>query len=133
MFGECLEDRIWTFAYEETSSLSNHYWLAVRGRAAIGFIYHASEFRLHPFQYEVVWVCLVRLIAILSGVFILRGRNWARWLLVIWIAYHAILSAFHSVSGVITHGLLLLVIAYFLFRSQASPYFSSSVTLPDYG
>jgi hypothetical protein len=53
----------------------------------------------------------------------LRGRNWARWLLLAWIAYHVALSAFHSLSGVVTHALLFMVIAYFLFRPQVSEYF----------
>ena len=93
---------------------------------AIGFVYHASEFSLHPFRSDVVLVCIVRLVAILSGVFLLRGRNWARWLLLIWIAYHVILSAFHSFSDVLIHSLLLVVIAYFLLRPRASSYFRSS-------
>lgn len=53
----------------------------------------------------------------------LRGHNWARWLLVTWIAYHVILSAFHAWSELAMHALLLAVVAYFLFRSRASAYF----------
>lgn len=88
----------------------------------IGLAYHASEFKTqHPS--EVVWVCLVRLLAILGGVFVLRGHNWARWLLLVWMAYHVILSAFHPLSELVTHGLLFAVIAYVLFRPQAAWYF----------
>jgi hypothetical protein len=98
-------------------------WLFIAA-GAIGFAYHVTELRLErPFDYGVIWVCLLRLIAILCGVFVLRGSNWARWLLLIWIGYHVVLSAFHSVSEVVTHTLLLLVIAYFLFRPAASSYF----------
>ena len=100
-------------------------WLFVVA-GAIGFVYHASEFSLRPFRFDVVLVCIVRLLAILSGVFLLRGRNWARWLLLIWLAYHVILSAFHSFSDVLIHSLLLVVIAYFLLRPKASSYFGSS-------
>jgi len=53
----------------------------------------------------------------------LRGRNWARWLLLIWIAYHVILSGVHSLFQLVVHGLLFAVIAYFLFRPRASAYF----------
>ena len=53
----------------------------------------------------------------------LRGFNWARWLLVVWIAYHVILSAFHSPFEAAVHGLLFVIVAYFLFRPQASAYF----------
>ena len=95
-------------------------WLFVAA-GAIGLAYHATEFK--AFQYEVVWVCLVRLLAILCGVFMLRGSNWARWLLLVWIAYHVILSAFHSLSELVVHSLLFAVVAYFLLRPQASAYF----------
>ena len=91
---------------------------------AVGFAYHLTEFKAEgPLQYDVVWVCFVRLLAVLGGVFMLRGRNWARWLLLLWMAFHVILSAFHSLSELLMHGLLFVVIAYFLFRPQASAYF----------
>jgi hypothetical protein len=90
----------------------------------VGFAYHATEFKAqHPLEYDLVWVCLVRLLAILCGVFMLRGSNWARWLLLVWIAYHVILSAYHSVFELVMHSLLFAVVAYFLFRQRASAYF----------
>jgi hypothetical protein len=92
---------------------------------AIGFAYHASEFNSqHPFEFVIVWALLVRLLAVLAGVFLTRGQNWARWLLLGWVAYHIILSAFHSVSQLVAHGLLFAVVAYVLFRPAASVYFS---------
>ena len=93
----------------------------------IGLAYHGAEFKAQrPFDYDIVWVLLVRLLAILGGVFLLRGSDWARWLLLIWIAYHVILSAFHSMFEVIMHGLLFAVIAYFLYRPRVSAYFRDS-------
>jgi len=90
----------------------------------VGLAYHLTEFKSQgPFQYELVWVCLVRLLAIICAVFMLRAGNWARWLLVIWIAYHVVLSAFHSPAELIIHSVLLAVVAYFLFRPSASAYF----------
>lgn len=90
----------------------------------IGLAYHVTEFKTQdPFKYDVLWVCLVRFLAIIGAVFMLRANNWARWLLVVWIAYHVLLSAFHSLSEFMIHGLLLAVIAYFLFRPSASAYF----------
>jgi hypothetical protein len=97
-------------------------WLFIAA-GALGFAYHVTELK-RPFEYDVLWVCFLRLLAILCGVFVLRGSNWARWLLVIWIAYHVALSVFHSWSGVLIHTLLLVVVAYFLFRPSASAYFS---------
>ena len=53
----------------------------------------------------------------------LRGCNWARWLLAAWMAYHVVLSAFHSVTELALHTLLFGAIGYFLFRPQSSAYF----------
>jgi hypothetical protein len=90
----------------------------------IGLVYHATEFKFGGrFQYDVLWVCLVRMLAILCGVFMLRGKSWARWLLLVWIAYHIVLSAFHSMSDVISHSILFVVVAYLLLRREASGYF----------
>jgi hypothetical protein len=98
-------------------------WLFIAA-GAVGFAYHATEFNARsPFQYDLVWVCLVRLVAILGGWFMLSGHNWARWLAVAWIAYHVILSAFHSMSEAIEHGLLFVVVAFFLFRPRVTAYF----------
>jgi tryptophan-rich sensory protein len=99
---------------------------------AIGFAYHVTEFRVQrQFDYGLVWVCLLRLLVILAGSFMLRGSNWARWLLLAWIAYHVILSAFHSFTELVMHGLLLGVTSYFLFRPQVAAYFRSATAERD--
>ena len=101
-------------------------WIFVAA-GVFAFAYHVSEFKAQrPFEYVIVWVCFLRLLAILGGVFALRGNNWARWLLLVWIAYHVVLSAFHSVSELVVHSLLFVVIAYVLFRPPASAYFRSA-------
>jgi hypothetical protein len=98
-------------------------WLFIAA-GTVGFAYHITEFKAHgQFQYDLVWVSLVRLLAILGGVFMLRGKNWARWLLVVWIAFHVVLSAFHTLFELAMHSLLLVVIAYILFQPNASAYF----------
>ncbi|MGH7426967.1 MAG: hypothetical protein ACREJ4_01150 [Candidatus Methylomirabilaceae bacterium] len=90
----------------------------------IGFAYHATEFsRQGPVEYGVVWVLLIRLLAIVGGVLMLRGANWARWLALAWIAYHVILSALHSWSDTVIHVGLLAGVAYVLLRPEASAYF----------
>lgn len=104
-------------------------WLFIAA-GSVGLVYHLSELNAHNRQ-ELVWVSFVRLLAIVSGVFMLRGSNWARWLLIVWIAYHVVLSAFHSPMEVAVHGLLLCVVAYFLFCPSASAYFRrESAELP---
>ena len=90
----------------------------------IGLAYHGAGFEAQrPFDFGIVLVLLVRLLAILGGVFLLRGSDWARWFLLIWIGYHVILSAFHSMFELIMHSLLFAVIAYFLYRPRVSAYF----------
>jgi hypothetical protein len=95
----------------------------------IGIGFHLSELKLeHPFQYDIIWISLVRVIAIVCGVYMLRGRNWARWVAIAWIAFHVVLSIFHSWSEFLAHSLLCAVFAYFLFRPQANRYFHAAGT-----
>ena len=90
----------------------------------IGLAYHVTELMgQRPFAYGMVWVFFLRLLAILGGVFVLRGSNWARRLLLVWIALHVILSAFHSLFELVVHSLLFAIVAYILFRPQAAAYF----------
>jgi hypothetical protein len=94
---------------------------------AIGLVYHLSKYRLQdPFEYDIVWIALVELIAITAGIYMLRGRNWARWLAIAWIAFHVVLSAFGPRSELLMHLLLCVVFAYFLFRPQATRYFHAA-------
>lgn len=96
---------------------------------AVGFAYHASELNLSdPFVNDAVWVLLIRLIAIVGGIFTLRGANLGRWLLVIWLAYHTVLSYFHTMSELIMHTILTAVVAYFLFRTKVATFFNSTDT-----
>lgn len=102
--------------------------------AAVGFVAigaHITEINLrHPLEKDLVWGFLVNLIAILSGAFMLRGSNWARWLAMAWIAFHVVLSAFHSLHEVVVHALLFAAFAYFLFRRPANEYFRGSRAEP---
>jgi hypothetical protein len=93
----------------------------------IGVVYHLTEFKTqHPFQYDIVLIEFVSLAAIVAGVFMLRGHNWARWLAIAWIAFHFVLSAFHSVRELAMHSLLLAIFAFFLFRPAADRYFNAT-------
>ena len=73
---------------------------------------------------------VVRILALLCGVFMLSGFNWARWLLVVWLGYHVILGALHSLFELSVHSLLFAVILYFLFRPPASTYFRGTRVEP---
>jgi hypothetical protein len=90
----------------------------------VGLVYHLGDLKeTQQSLYEVVPVLLLRVTAIACGIFMLRGSNWARWVAVAWIAFHFILSFFHSRQEAIMHGLFFVLIAYFLFREEASMYF----------
>lgn len=91
---------------------------------AIGLAYHLNELKpQHPFQYDIVWISLVRFAAIVAGVFMLRGSNWARWLALVWMLFHVVLSAFHSLQEFLIHALLFAVFVFFLLRPPATGYF----------
>jgi hypothetical protein len=74
-------------------------------------------------HHDAVWIELTELVGILCGAFMLRGHNWARWLALAWIAFHVVLSAFHAIPELLVHGLFCAVIAWILFRPEASRYF----------
>jgi hypothetical protein len=100
-------------------------WLFIAA-GVIGIAYHAGEINpRQPFEFDLVSSVVVRLLAVVGGIFVLRGRSWARWLLIIWLAYHVVLSAFHSRSELMFHAALLAVISWVLFRPIASPFFRS--------
>ena len=88
------------------------------------FVYHLTAIDPHRhFHSEDVWIPLAELVWVVSGAFMLRGHNWARWLALAWIAFHVALSFHHSLHEVVVHGLLLVMIGYLLFRADASAYF----------
>jgi len=98
-------------------------WLFLAA-GTVGFAYHLMEFKgLIPFNFELAEICLIRLLAVIASIFLLRGRNWARWLLLVWIAYHVILSAFHKFSEFAIHAALFAVVAWLLLRTRAADYF----------
>jgi hypothetical protein len=91
---------------------------------AVGLMYHLREFDLrHPLAFDSLWVSLIRVMAILAGAYILRGKNWARWLALLWMLFHVVLSAFHSIPELAVHAVLLLLFGYFLLRPQARGFF----------
>jgi hypothetical protein len=81
----------------------------------------ANRIAEHPFEF---WLTpVIQLLALISGVFMLYAFNWARWLLVVWVGYHIILSALHSPLELLVHTFLFAIVLYFAFRPQASAYF----------
>jgi len=63
-----------------------------------------------------------RLISIVGGVGLLRGHNWARWLLVAWMVFHIGLSLAHSPSELLVHVVIFIPILYLLFTRSSNLY-----------
>ena len=68
-------------------------------------------------------IVLVGVVAVVAGVFLLRGARWARWLLLAWLAFHVAVSALNSPSVALPHAVLLLVVGYVLLGPPTSKYF----------
>ena len=77
-------------------------WLFIAA-GVVGLAYHAREIDLrHALGFDLVASVVVRLIAIAGGVYVLLGRNWARWLLIVlsWLFYRAGAAPyFHNRTG----------------------------------
>ena len=87
----------------------------------LGFAYHFRE--LLALQRDSPWVEGKELVALVCGVFLLRGQNWARWVADAWAALHVMVSALNAFHGIVVHSVLLIVIAWLLFRPEAGRYF----------
>ena len=88
----------------------------------VGLVYHLSE---RPLDHWIVLISMIRIIAVVGGVFLLMGHNWARWLMLAWLAFHVVVSAFHSLSEFMPHAVLLMIIGYVLLRPPTCKYFQS--------
>jgi hypothetical protein len=92
----------------------------------VGFAFHGWEIvARHAFHYDDALIELTELIALVCGLFLLRGRNWARWLAIAWIAAHVTIM-FESLQKGVVHIVILALIAYALFQADARTYFRHS-------
>jgi hypothetical protein len=86
----------------------------------LGLIFHFPE--LLAGHRDGILIELVESLAIVSGVFLLRAQNWARWLAIAWMALHVILSL-HSARDLVIHSLIFALITWLLLRADARQYF----------
>ena len=100
-------------------------WVYI-GVGAAGFVtgFHPAQL----FLPDNVLVELVRLLAVVAGVFMLRGQNWARWLALAWMISHVILSAFGSVRELAIHCLFCAAVIWVLWRPGVVRYFRRAAT-----
>ena len=87
----------------------------------IGFVVNFPK--LIALQPESIWIELTELLALIAGAFMFRARNWARWLALVWMAFHVAIS-FPVVRQIVTHSIIFALIAWALFRTEARRYFT---------
>ena len=95
---------------------------------AAGFVGHFKASLASP--RNGIWIELTELAAIVCGVFLLKGQNWARWAALAWMLFHVILSVFHPVRELVVHSFFCVVVAWILFRPAASQYFRRARNKP---
>ena len=88
---------------------------------AIAFVFNFPK--LITLQKDSIWIELTELLAFIAGAFMFRGHNWARWLALVWMAFHVAIS-FPVVRQVVIHSIILVLIAWVLFRPDARRYFT---------
>lgn len=100
-------------------------WLFL-ATGVVGFVFHFLDYRSqHAFGYDAIWILSLRALAVVCGVFMLRGSNWARWVTILWLAFHVGIGALHSLPQALVHVGILAVFVYFLFRPEATKFFGA--------
>ena len=89
----------------------------------LGLAYHLWD---RPLDLWVALISFIPVLAVVGGVFLLKGHNWARWLILAWLTFHVGVSAFKSLSDCIAHAVLFVAVAYFLLTPPDSKYFQAS-------
>lgn len=94
---------------------------------AVGFFYHLQDFAdANQKLYETILVELLRIVAIIAGVLLLKAKNIGRWLAIGWVLLHVIISAFNSVEQMLMHIGVLVVVAVLLFLPVSVKFFKSN-------
>ena len=97
-------------------------WLFI----AVGIVTTAHNLWTGRMDRWMVLIVFVEMIAVVGGMYLLQGANWARWLLLAWLAGHVVAVAFDPSRYLLSHVVLLLIIGYVLLRPPVSTYFHRS-------
>jgi hypothetical protein len=89
---------------------------------AVGFVGHFPAHR-PPYHADDFLPDLLELVLIAAAVFLLRGRNWARWLALAWITFHLAVSFYNSMGKVIAHTVILVIFVAILFNPPVNAWF----------
>ncbi|HSN07603.1 MAG TPA: hypothetical protein VLS85_01135 [Hanamia sp.] len=96
---------------------------------SVGFIYHFKEFfEPNAKVYDLIWIELLRILALVCGLLLLRGIDWARWLAIAWLLFHVVISALNSTSEMITHLIFLIIVIVLLYLRVSSSFFQKKDT-----
>ena len=87
-----------------------------------GLVLHLSS---HESIRDKILEAIVELLAIAAGAFLLRGRNWARWLALAWMGFHVAIS-WGALPQLLAHSVFLIAFAVILFQKDARLYFSNA-------
>lgn len=94
-------------------------WLFI----AVGILATAIHLWRGALDRWMIVIVLFEAIAVVAGVYLLRGARWARWLMLAWIAFHVVAFALNSVWDGLPHLVLLLVVGYFLLGPPTAKYY----------
>jgi hypothetical protein len=96
-------------------------WLYI-AVGTVGLAYH-GRVAIHSWHPEDPWILLTELVALVAGVFMLRGANWARWVAFVWTAAHVVIAWLNGPKEVLVHAIIFVGIAILLFRADARAFF----------
>lgn len=96
----------------------------------LGIVTHINDFRNPNIAApELVWALIVRLLAVVCGILLLNKIKWARWLAIVWLLYHIVISVFNSASEAISHIVILVIVHILLFLPISVAYFKRNKKL----
>lgn len=90
---------------------------------ARGFLYART---IWPPEQDLIWIVIVDAVGIACGVFLLRGRNWARWLMLVWVGTHAAVFSVVNHREILVHVVIFALLVVLMFRSDVRAYFGGS-------
>jgi hypothetical protein len=91
---------------------------------AVGVVSAIAHARNAPLDRGLALLELVQVWAIVGGIFLLRGHNWARWAMIVWVVFHVAVGLMHSSWMGISHALLAAAIVYALLRPSSAEFFA---------
>lgn len=97
-------------------------WLFI----ALGVVSLAMDVRFvmaHGAGRDEALIFPVHALAVVAGAFMLRGADWARWLTVLWMAFHVAITVLNAWQGFAFHVILFAGITFLLFRADARGWF----------